>query len=331
MELGMVGLGRMGANMTRRLMRRGHRLVVYDREPTAVQQLQNEGASGAASLRDLVERLARPRIVWLMLPAGEVTEDTIAELRLLLQAGDLIVDGGNTYFEDDLRRWHELQRFGIDYVDVGVSGGVWGLERGYCLMVGGEKSAVARLEPILRDLAPGSEAAPRTPGRTGEPQPCELGYLHCGPVGAGHFVKMVHNGIEYALMQAYAEGVDLLQAAAQSQPQRDWCYHFDIPAILELWRRGSVVGSWLLDLAATATHKDPHLQRFSGQVPDSGEGRWTVQTAVQLGTAIPALATALFARFRSRRGNSYGEKLLSALREQFGGHREQSATSTASA
>jgi 6-phosphogluconate dehydrogenase len=187
------------------------------------------------------------------------------------------------------------------------------------------------LEPILRDLAPGSEAAPRTPGRTGEPQPCELGYLHCGPVGAGHFVKMVHNGIEYALMQAYAEGVDLLQAAAQSQPQRDWCYHFDIPAILELWRRGSVVGSWLLDLAATATHKDPQLQRFSGQVPDSGEGRWTVQTAVQLGTAIPSLATALFARFRSRRGNSYGEKLLSALREQFGGHREQSATSTASA
>ena len=331
MELGMVGLGRMGANMARRLMRRGHRLVVYDREPTAVQQLQNEGASGAASLRALVERLARPRIVWLMLPAGAVTEDIIGELRLLLQAGDLIVDGGNTYFEDDLRRWHELQRFGIDYVDVGVSGGVWGLERGYCLMVGGEKSAVARLEPILRDLAPGLQAAPRTPGRTGEPQPCELGYLHCGPVGAGHFVKMVHNGVEYALMQAYAEGVDLLQAAAQAEPQRDWCYHFDIPAILELWRRGSVVGSWLLDLAATATHKDPHLQQFTGQVPDSGEGRWTVQTAVQLGTAVPALATALFARFRSRRSNSFGEKLLSALREQFGGHREQSATSSPSA
>ncbi|GBD37235.1 6-phosphogluconate dehydrogenase, NAD(+)-dependent, decarboxylating [bacterium HR36] len=322
MELGMVGLGRMGANMARRLMRRGHRLVVYDRDPETVNQLQSEGAIPSASLRQLVEQLTPPRIVWLMLPAGEVTEETILELRLLMRAGDLLVDGGNTYFEDDLRRWHELQRFGIDYVDVGVSGGVWGLERGYCLMVGGEKAVVARLEPILRDLAPGLEAAPRTAGRTGQPQPCELGYLHCGPVGAGHFVKMVHNGVEYALMQAYAEGVDLLRAAAQAEPQRDWRYEFDIPAILELWRRGSVVGSWLLDLAAVATARDPDLAAFTGQVPDSGEGRWTVETAVQLGVSLPAISDSLFARFRSRRGNSYGEKLLSALREQFGGHRE---------
>lgn len=323
MELGMVGLGRMGANMTRRLLRRGHRLVVFDVNLEAVRQLQSEGAIGANNLGDLVGKLTPPRTVWLMLPAGEVTEEAVDELRLLLRAGDLLVDGGNTYFEDDLRRCHELQRFGIDYVDVGVSGGVWGLERGYCLMVGGETHAVQRLEPILRDLAPGVSAAPRTPGRTGEPSPCEQGYWHCGPVGAGHFVKMVHNGIEYALMQAYAEGVDLLRAAAQSQPQRDWQYDFDIPAILELWRRGSVIGSWLLDLAAAATQRNPELAPFSGQVPDSGEGRWTVQTAIRLGVSIPAITESLLARFRSRRGNSYGEKLLSALREQFGGHREQ--------
>jgi 6-phosphogluconate dehydrogenase len=323
MELGMVGLGRMGSNMARRLMRRGHRLVVYDRQAEAVRQLESEGAIGSASLRELVSRLTPPRTIWLMLPAGEVTEDAVHELRLLLAAGDLLVDGGNTYFEDDLRRWHELRRFGIEYVDVGVSGGVWGLERGYCLMVGGEPEAVARLEPILRDLAPGVSAAARTAGRSGEPAPCEQGYLHCGPVGAGHFVKMVHNGVEYALMQAYAEGVDLLRAAAHAEPQRDWRYHFDIPAILELWRRGSVVGSWLLDLAAAATHRDPELAAFTGQVPDSGEGRWTVNTAVLLGVSIPAIADSLFARFRSRRGNSYGEKLLSALREQFGGHRER--------
>lgn len=323
MELGMIGLGRMGANMTRRLLRRGHRLVVYDRDPAIVQQLASEGAVAAHDLRDLVQRLTTPRLVWLMLPAGQITEDTIHELRLLLEAGDLLVDGGNTYFEDDLRRWHELKRFGIDYVDVGVSGGVWGLERGYCLMVGGETEAVARLEPILRDLAPGMSAAPRTPGRTGEPSACELGYWHCGPIGAGHFVKMVHNGIEYAIMQAYAEGVDLLRAAGQEHPERGWRYQLDIPAILELWRRGSVVSSWLLDLAAAATRRDPDLSAFTGQVPDSGEGRWTVQTAVNLGVSIPAICESLFARFRSRRGNSYGEKLLSALREQFGGHREQ--------
>ncbi len=335
MQLGMIGLGRMGANMVRRLMGAGIECVVYDRNTDAVAALAGEGAVAASDAAQLVDRLRAPRHLWMMIPAGRVDE-LIGELEPLLQEGDTLVDGGNSYYKDDIRRARRLARRGIHYLDVGTSGGVWGLERGYCLMVGGEAGAVERLTPVFGALAPGVEAAPRTGGREGPPSPAEQGWLHCGPAGAGHFVKMVHNGIEYALMAAYAEGFNLLRHAgvgrnaqardAETAPLADaeaFQYDFDLPQIAELWRRGSVIGSWLLDLTAHALHGDPLLERFSGRVSDSGEGRWTAIAAVEAGVPAPILTTALFERFASRGEAEFGDKLLSALRFEFGGHQEK--------
>lgn len=332
MQVGMVGLGRMGANMVRRLLRAGHECVVYNRSPGPVEALVREGATGATSLADLAAKLKPPRTVWLMLPIG-VVDAVIHEIVSHLTAGDVIVDGGNTYFRLDLERARRLAPLGIHYVDCGVSGGVWGLERGYCLMIGGEKEVVERLDPLFRSLAPGAAAAPPTPGRTGA-STAELGYLHCGPHGAGHFVKMVHNGIEYGLMAAYAEGFNLLKragldpassaddlppAAFGATPYR---YDFSLADIAELWRRGSVIGSWLLDLAARALARDEDLSAFRGSVGDSGEGRWTVETAVERGVPAYVLSAALFSRFASRDHADFAQRLLSALRFEFGGHRE---------
>ena len=326
MQLGMVGLGRMGANMTERLRAAGHEVETFDPNVD----------STASSLEELVRRLAAPRAVWLMVPAG-VVDSVLAELAPLLAAGDAVVDGGNSYYVDDLRRARELGERGLHYVDVGVSGGVWGRERGYCLMVGGPEEAVARLAPVLEALAPGVEAAPRTPGRTGRPAPEEQGWLHCGPAGAGHFVKMVHNGIEYGVMQAYAEGLNVLKHAnvglraqaadAETTPLRDpdrYRYELDVGAITELWRRGSVIASWLLDLTAQALHDSPGLDEFAGRVSDSGEGRWTVQAAVEEGVPVPVLAASLFDRFASRGEADWGNRVLSAMRKAFGGHLERS-------
>jgi 6-phosphogluconate dehydrogenase len=315
MQLGMVGLGRMGAGMVRRLLRAGHACAVYDLRPEAVAGLAREGARGAGSLAELVRALAPPRALWLMLPAGRVDE-LLAALRPLLAAGDTVVDGGNSDFRQAPRRAQLLSEAGVGWLDVGTSGGVWGLERGYCLMIGGDTDAFRRLEPIFAALAPPPGAAPRTPGREGPPAPGEGGYLHCGPAGAGHFVKMAHNGIEYGLMQAYAEGLNLLRHA---EPR------LDVAAIAELWRRGSVVGSWLLDLMAHALARDPDLSGFEGRVADSGEGRWTVEAAVALGVPVPVLATALFARFASRDEADFAHRVLSALRFEFGGHGEAPA------
>jgi len=325
-QLGMVGLGRMGANMTERLRAAGHEVETFDPNVD----------STASSLEELVRRLAAPRAVWLMVPAG-VVDSVLAELAPLLAAGDAVVDGGNSYYVDDLRRARELGERGLHYVDVGVSGGVWGRERGYCLMVGGPEEAVARLAPVLEALAPGVEAAPRTPGRTGRPAPEEQGWLHCGPAGAGHFVKMVHNGIEYGVMQAYAEGLNVLKHAnvglraqaadAETTPLRDpdrYRYELDVGAITELWRRGSVIASWLLDLTAQALHDSPGLDEFAGRVSDSGEGRWTVQAAVEEGVPVPVLAASLFDRFASRGEADWGNRVLSAMRKAFGGHLERS-------
>ncbi len=335
MQLGMIGLGRMGANMVRRLMGRGHDLVVYDVSAEAVKRLAEEGATGGASLAHLVEKLDRPRAIWLMVPAAFV-DDTIRALVPLLGADDVIVDGGNTHYPEDIRRARELEADGIHYVDVGTSGGVWGLERGYCQMIGGETAIVARLEPVFADLAPSVEAAPRSPGREGTPSPAEQGWLHCGPHGAGHFVKMVHNGIEYGLMAAYAEGLDILRHAdvglrerhadAETSPlerPEHYRYEFDLAEIAELWRRGSVVGSWLLDLTAKALGEDPQLARFGGRVSDSGEGRWTIQAAVEEGVPAHVLTAALYDRFASRGENEFAHKVLSAMRFEFGGHSEK--------
>ncbi len=322
MQMGMIGLGRMGANMVRRLMRGGHDCVVHDLDPEAVRALESEGAKGAGSIAELVAALEPPRAVWLMVPAGEATEATLAAVAEVLDPGDLVVDGGNGYFKDDVRRAAEMAQSGIDYMDAGTSGGVWGLERGYCLMVGGPEAGFRRLEPVLETLAPGPGEIERTPGREGAPAMAEKGYLHCGPAGAGHYVKMVHNGIEYGLMQAYAEGFDLLRSAASEKLPESQRFDFDVEAIAELWRRGSVVGSWLLDLTAAALHAEPGLERFSGFVQDSGEGRWTVQTAVEQAVPADVLSAALYARFRSRQDHTFAEKLLSAMREQFGGHAE---------
>jgi 6-phosphogluconate dehydrogenase len=323
MEIGMVGLGRMGANMAHRLLDGGHACVVWDRDPAAVAAVADAGAEGAASLAQLVERLAPPRAVWLMLPAGEPTEQTVAALAGLLAAGDTVIDGGNSYYKDDVRRAAQLAGRGIAYLDAGTSGGVWGRERGYCLMIGGESAAVGRLDPILKTLAPGRGDIPPTiaegNARTGT---AEEGYLHCGPAGAGHFVKMIHNGIEYGLMQAYAEGFDILRGAASPALPEGFRFDFDLAAVAELWRRGSVVSSWLLDLAARALAASPDLAEFTGHVEDSGEGRWTVLAAVEEAVPADVLSTALYARFRSRQEHTFGEKLLSALRHQFGGHRE---------
>jgi 6-phosphogluconate dehydrogenase len=338
MQLGMIGLGRMGANMAQRLLRAGHECVAYDVHPEAVQALVGQGAVGAASLKELVARLAKPRAVWMMVPAGIVDQE-LASLAPLLETDDVVIDGGNSYYRDDLRRARELKSRGIHYVDAGTSGGVWGLERGYCLMIGGETEVVRRLDPIFRALAPGIEAAPRSPGRKNEPSTAELGYLHCGPNGAGHFVKMVHNGIEYGLMAAYAEGLNVLRHAgvgkrahdvdAETTPLREpeaYQYDFNLAEITELWRRGSVVASWLLDLAAIALKDDADLSGFSGHVSDSGEGRWTLAAAIDEGVPVPVLSSALYERFTSRGEADFAERLLSALRFQFGGHKEKTAS-----
>jgi len=337
MQLGMVGLGRMGANMTRRLLGAGHDLVVFDLDEEAVRAAEAEGATAAASLEELAAKLSPPRSIWLMLPVA-IVDRVLADLVPHLAAGDALIDGGNSWYHDDLRRSRELADQGIDYLDVGVSGGVWGLARGYCLMIGGADTAVGRLDPIFRSLAPGVDAASRTPGRTGDPAAEEQGYLHCGPSGSGHFVKMVHNGIEYGLMAAYAEGLNILEHAnagaversvdAETTPLRDpelYRYELDLPAIAEVWRRGSVVQSWLLDLTAQALQGDPTLAQYAGRVSDSGEGRWTILAAIDAGAPAPVLATALFDRFTSRGEGDFEHRVLSAMRHGFGGHLEKSA------
>lgn len=334
MQLGMIGLGRMGANMVRRLLKGGHDCVVFDMSQKAVEELVREKAAGATSLQELVQKLQKPRALWLMVPAA-VVDKTISDLTPYLEAGDTLIDGGNSYYIDDQRRAETLVSRGIHYVDVGTSGGVWGLERGYCMMIGGEVDTVRRLDPIFKELAPGTGDIPRTPGRDGLGGTAELGYLHCGPNGAGHFVKMVHNGIEYGLMAAYAEGLGILRNAnvgkqqaevnAETTPLRDpkhYQYDLDLREITEVWRRGSVIASWLLDLTAGALVDDPNLSKFEGRVSDSGEGRWTINAAVDEGVPAPVLSSALYARFSSRGQASYQDKLLSAMRFQFGGHVE---------
>lgn len=322
MQLGMIGLGRMGGNIVRRLLRDGHSAVVYDRDPRAVAALVEAGATGADSLEDLVAKLEAPRTAWVMLPAGAITEESVKQLGSLMAPEDTIIDGGNSFYGDDVRRAIELRPKGIHYVDVGTSGGVWGLERGYCMMIGGEKPTVDRLDPIFRTLAPGMGEIPRTPGREGRDPRAELGYIHAGPSGAGHFVKMVHNGIEYGLMQAYAEGFDILRHAnAESLPEARR-YELELGDIAEVWRRGSVISSWLLDLTASALAGDEHLKDYSGFVEDSGEGRWTINAAVEEGVPATVLSNALYRRFRSREQESYADKLLSAMRKGFGGHLE---------
>jgi 6-phosphogluconate dehydrogenase len=313
----------MGANIARRLLRDGHDCVVYDTQPNAVTALQGDGATGAASLRELVDRLAAPRTLWLMLPAGAVTERAIEELAPLLGTGDVLIDGGNTFYKDDIRRAKTLAAGGIHYVDVGTSGGVWGLERGYCLMIGGEKAVVDRLDPVFKTLAPGVGSIARTPNREQLDPRAEQGYIHAGPVGAGHFVKMIHNGIEYGLMQAYAEGFDILRNKSSEKLPADERYDLNVADIAEVWRRGSVVSSWLLDLTATALSDNPDLSNFSGAVEDSGEGRWTVDAAIEESVPAHVLTASLYARFRSRVANTFGEKLLSAMRFGFGGHVEK--------
>jgi 6-phosphogluconate dehydrogenase len=322
MQLGMIGLGRMGGNIVRRLMRAGHECVVYDRSAEAVQALAGEGAKGADGLEGLVGQLARPRAVWVMLPAGAVTEETVMRLAELVEPGDVLIDGGNSMWKDDIRRARMLAEKGVRYVDVGTSGGVWGIERGYCMMIGGPKEEIDRLDPIFAALAPGAGELTRTPGRAGRDPRAEKGYIHAGPSGAGHFVKMVHNGIEYGLMQAYAEGFDILRHADSPDLPEEHRLTLNLPDIAEVWRRGSVVSSWLLDLIAIALAEDPELKAFSGFVQDSGEGRWTINAAVEEAVPAEVLSAALYARFRSRQEHTFAEKLLSAMRKQFGGHVE---------
>jgi 6-phosphogluconate dehydrogenase len=324
MQLGMVGLGRMGANMTRRLMRDGHELVVSDLSPDSVKQLAGEGATGSTSLEDLVAKLKPPRAVWIMVPSGDPTEQTVHKLAARMQAGDAIIDGGNSYFKDDVRRANDLKSKGIHYVDVGTSGGVWGLERGYCMMIGGPDEAVERLDPIFKTLAPGKGNIPRTPGREKMNGTAEEGYIHCGPSGSGHFVKMVHNGIEYGIMQAYAEGFDIFRNATSQDLPEDIRYNLNLPDIAEVWRRGSVVSSWLLDLTAMALTENPTLSEYTGFVQDSGEGRWTIQAAIDEAVPADVLTAALYVRFRSRQEHTFAEKMLSAMRQKFGGHVEAS-------
>ncbi len=324
MQIAIVGLGRMGGNIARRLLQAGHQAVVFDRNEGAVAELVAAGAVGAASLDELVERLVPPRAVWVMLPAGDPAEETIGRLSLRLDVGDVVIDGGNSFYKDDVRRAAELRALGIDYVDVGTSGGIWGAERGYCMMIGGEASAIDRLDPIFDTLAPGYGTIPRTPGRS-RPEydaRAEKGYIHAGPAGAGHFVKMVHNGIEYGLMAAYAEGFDILRGKNAERLPPEERYDLNLTDIAEVWRRGSVISSWLLDLSAAALAGNPELSQYSGKVNDSGEGRWTIDAAME--EAVPAyvLSAALLARFRSRTDNTFGEKLLSAMRAGFGGHVE---------
>ncbi len=323
MQIGMIGLGKMGGNMSRRLMKAGHHCVVYARTAKTRDALGKDGATAAASIEDLVKTLKeKPRAVWLMLPAGRVTEDMAEQLGSLLEQDDIIIDGGNSFYKDDIRRAKKLAEKGIRYVDCGTSGGVWGIERGYCMMIGGPKQAVDRLDPIFTALAPGLGEIPRTPGRTKDDSRPERGYIHAGPSGAGHFVKMVHNGIEYGLMQAYAEGFDILRNKDSKDLPEDERFVLNMPDIAEVWRRGSVISSWLLDLGAAALAKDPQLADFSGFVQDSGEGRWTVEAAIEEAVPADVITTALFARFRSRQEHTFGEKMLSAMRFGFGGHVE---------
>ena len=337
MQLGMVGLGRMGANLVRRLMRDGHECVVYDRNEEPIAALESEGATGARSLEEFVGKLTKPRAAWVMVPAG-VTGATVEELAGLMEPDDIIIDGGNSYYRDDVDRAKQLEPRGVHYIDVGTSGGVFGLERGFCLMIGGESKVFDHLEPLFRSIAPGVEAAERTPGRDGDPRPAEHGYLYCGPHGAGHFVKMVHNGIEYGLMAAYAEGLNIIRGAnagreaqesdAETAPMRDpqyYQYEIDVSEVAEVWRRGSVVASWLLDLTAAALAESPELAEFAGRVSDSGEGRWTALAAVDEGVPAPVLTTALYERFSSRGADNFENKVLSAMRSQFGGHAERAA------
>jgi 6-phosphogluconate dehydrogenase len=338
MQLGMVGLGRMGANMVRRLIRDGHECVVFDLDPDSVKALADEGAVGSESMEDFTARLSTPRAAWLMVPAA-VVDSTLDSLIPLLDEGDVVIDGGNSYYRDDIRRSARLAEHKIDYVDTGTSGGVWGLDRGYCLMIGGPDAAVERLDPIFASLAPGIESAPRTPGRDGGPAPSEQGYLHCGPSGAGHFVKMVHNGIEYGVMAAYAEGLNVLKNANAGRRQQEadaetaplehpeyYQYDIDILDVAEVWRRGSVIGSWLLDLTAQALQESPDLADYAGRVSDSGEGRWTSIAAIEEGVPVPVLSMALYSRFASRGLDDFADKVLSAMRKEFGGHAEKAAT-----
>ena len=322
MQLGMIGLGRMGGNIVRRLMRQGHSTVVYDKDAKAVAGLAADGAVGSSTLEDFISKLERPRTAWVMLPAGRITETTIDTIAGVMQEGDVIIDGGNTFWQDDVRRGKALKARGIHYVDVGTSGGVWGLDRGYCMMIGGEKQVVDRLDPIFAALAPGAGDIPRTEGREGRDPRIEQGYIHAGPVGAGHFVKMIHNGIEYGLMQAYAEGFDILKNANIAALPADHRYDFDLADIAEVWRRGSVIPSWLLDLTSTALADSPQLSEYSGFVEDSGEGRWTENAAIDEAVPAEVLTAALYARFRSRKEHTFAEKILSAMRAGFGGHKE---------
>lgn len=318
----MIGLGRMGGNIVRRLMRHGHTSVVYDANPDSVQQLAQEGATPSNNLAHLVSQLQAPRAVWVMLPAGEITASTIQALSDLLQPGDILIDGGNSNFQDDVKHAQMLQTKGIRYLDIGTSGGVWGLDRGYCMMIGGDATAATHLDPIFKALAPGVGTIPKTPGREGKQSTAEEGYLYTGPAGSGHFVKMIHNGIEYGLMQAFAEGMDVLKGVGQDSIPADRRYQLDLADITELWRRGSVVSSWLLDLTAISLAEDPELDAYSGHVQDSGEGRWTINAAIEEAVPVPVLSAALFARFRSRQVSTFADKMLSAMRKQFGGHQE---------
>jgi 6-phosphogluconate dehydrogenase len=326
MQLGMIGLGKMGANMVRRLLRAKHQVVVYDRSAEAIKAMEKEGASGSTTLEDFVGKLHAPRAVWIMVPAGAPTEETVLQLGKLLPAGSTIIDGGNSFFKDDVRRSRALADKQIAYLDVGTSGGVWGVDRGYCLMIGGDADAFKRLEPVFATLAPGIGDVSRTPGRLQNLGTAESGYLHCGPSGAGHFVKMVHNGIEYGLMQAYAEGFDILRGAASKELPQEIQYHLPLAEVAELWRRGSVVGSWLLDLTAMALIESPELKGYTGFVHDSGEGRWTIEAALQEAVPAEVLTAALYTRFRSRQDHTFAEKMLSAMRQKFGGHIEQPVT-----
>ena len=322
MQLGMIGLGRMGGNIVRRLMRHGHDCVVFDASAETVAQLGKEGAKTSTDVKHMISQMAKPRAIWVMLPAGDITEKTIHSLSELLEAGDIIIDGGNSNFKDDVRRAQELAKKGLRYIDVGTSGGVWGLERGYCMMIGGDKTAFDHLDPIFKTLAPGTGTIEKTPGRENRKSTAEEGYLYTGPAGSGHFVKMVHNGIEYGLMQAYAEGLDILKGVSQDVIPAERRYNLDLADITELWRRGSVVSSWLLDLTAISLAEDPKLDSFSGHVDDSGEGRWTIEAAIEEAVPADVLSASLYTRFRSRQTHTFAEKVLSAMRKQFGGHQE---------
>ncbi|MBA3912700.1 MAG: decarboxylating 6-phosphogluconate dehydrogenase [Acidobacteriales bacterium] len=337
MQLGMIGLGRMGSYMVQRLLKARHDCIVFDTHPEAMQDLVSKGATASSSMQEFVQKLSKPRAIWMMIPAAAV-DHVLESLKPLLEEGDIVIDGGNSYYHDDIRRAQELKKSGIHYVDCGTSGGVWGLDRGYCEMIGGEKEIVQHLDPIFKALAPGVDSAPRTPKKTGEPSTAEQGYLHCGPNGAGHFVKMVHNGIEYGLMAAYAEGLNILKGSNAGEQKREvdaettplrhpelYQYDMNLPDIAEVWRRGSVIASWLLDLTASALQENPDLSDFAGRVSDSGEGRWTVQAAIDEGVPAPVISAALYTRFASRGNEDFAARVLSALRYEFGGHKEKPA------